>query len=571
MLRFFCDEPYGSGSGGTVDAIQMELGRELRSTHAIPSTASKLSNAIATFAEEYLPDSKRTSKLDGRKQSREKPLSVASAGKGAGRESLFSDDFAKGTRSGWFEVDDDSSTLSVNSESGQMGSLPELTFVASDTSPLKCFAAHFTVVELKKAGEFVTLQFDARHDTSGFVNWGFRFGLFDSGGTRFTADDNFDAESISLDDNGYFAILDLGSSTTRDSAVISESNSASDERLRDGSTIALDDNDSARDPLMFSRNRSYTYTLTLTRNGDGNVDIILKNNVSGDEGALAGTSRLTPTLTIDTIYFGTNGSNANFAIDNVIVANTLRRAAESSTEKVRVGVYVDDGAGSSVQDLLFALGKFENVSIKRLKADGIRAGALADLDLLIQPGGRGGGQGRHPGDGGRDAIRHCVQDGGGFIGICAGSYLASADYTWSLNILDAKVLDRKHWNRGTGTVDIAITDAGRRLLSTDGQKLAIFYGQGPLLAPGNRPDIDDYEVVATFETEIARNGADQGVMKGTTAIARGKYGSGRVVCFSPHPELTKRLEALVQHAINHVNQNRSRKLTPRARHRISAK
>jgi putative intracellular protease/amidase len=70
-------------------------------------------------------------------------------------------------------------------------------------------------------------------------------------------------------------------------------------------------------------------------------------------------------------------------------------------------------------------------------ADDIRSGGLAKLDLLIQPGGSGGGQGRHLGEGGRDAIRDFVQDGGGFIGICAGAYLASADYTWSLNILDA--------------------------------------------------------------------------------------------------------------------------------------
>ena len=62
--------------------------------------------------------------------------------------------------------------------------------------------------------------------------------------------------------------------------------------------------------------------------------------------------------------------------------------------------------------------------------------------------------------------------------------------------------------------------------------------------------------MATFETEIAKNGAPLGVMKGTTAIARGEYGRGRVVCFSPHPELTRGLESLVQDAITHVKRNR---------------
>lgn len=483
---------------------------------------------------------------------------------GIGGTPLFSDDFADGNRNGWIEINDDSSSLSVKSKSGQMGTLPELTFAASDKSSLKSFAVHFPEVELKKQGDFVTLQFDARHRSVGFVDRGFRFGLFDSGGTRFSADGDFDSDDISLDDDGYFAIVDLGISTTRDSALIREKNNAVDQRLWNGSTIASDDNDGGRDPLMFTRNRSFTYTLTLKRNGEGNVDIVLKNSVSGDEDALTGISKLTPTLTLDTIYFGTRGSTEDFAIDNVVVTNA-NAAGEQLAKKIHVGVYVDDGSGPSVKDLLFALGKFENVSIKRLKADDIRSGKLAGLGLLIHPGGSGGGQGRHLGEGGRDAIRNFVRDGGGYIGICAGSYLASADYSWSLNILDAKVIDRKHWNRGTGAVDIAITDAGQQLLKPKKPKLAIFYGQGPLLAPGNRPDIDDYEAMATFETEIAKNGAPRGVMKGTTAIAKGKYGNGRVICFSPHPELTKGLESLVQCAINHVKRNR-----PQTNHKLLA-
>jgi len=226
-------------------------------------------------------------------------------------------------------------------------------------------------------------------------------------------------------------------------------------------------------------------------------------------------------------------------------------------DNVRVGVYVDEGAGRSVKNLLSVLSKFDHVTVTQLKADNIRSGKLADLDLLIQPGGSGGGQGRHLGDGGRNAIRAFVKEGGGFVGICAGSYLASADYTWSLNILDAKVVDRKHWNRGNGTVEISMTDSGRQLLEIDDQRLSIHYGQGPLLAPANRPDIDDYDVIATYETEIAKNGAPKGIMKGTTAIAKGQFGKGRVICFSPHPELTNGLEQMLRVAIDHVKRIRS--------------
>ncbi len=223
---------------------------------------------------------------------------------------------------------------------------------------------------------------------------------------------------------------------------------------------------------------------------------------------------------------------------------------------LRIGVYVDEGAGPSVKNLLSVLSKFADVTVTQLKAEDIRSGQLAELDLLMQPGGSGGGQGRHLGEDGRDAIRGFVKDGGGFVGICAGSYLASADYSWSLNILDAKVVDRQHWNRGNGTVEIAMTEAGRKLLGAENQRLSIHYGQGPLLAPGNRPDIEDYEIVATFETEIAKNGAPKGAMKGTTAIAKGKFGNGRVICFSPHPEKSDGLEHMVRFAIDHVKRDR---------------
>ncbi|HBE97402.1 MAG TPA: hypothetical protein DDW68_09555, partial [Verrucomicrobiales bacterium] len=210
---------------------------------------------------------------------------------------------------------------------------------------------------------------------------------------------------------------------------------------------------------------------------------------------------------------------------------------------ILVGVYQDIGSGRSLVDLLETLKKFDNVTVQKLMAADIQAGALADVDVLIHPGGSGGKQGRNLGEAGREKIRRFLHDGGGFIGICAGAYLASADYSWSLDILDAKVIDRKHWARGTGTVVISLSEEG--FLKSDQEELKIFYGQGPLLAPGNKLEIEDYHAVATFKTEIAKNGAPKGVMVGTTAIAQGKFGQGRVVCFSPHPEMTGGLDDLV--------------------------
>ncbi len=237
------------------------------------------------------------------------------------------------------------------------------------------------------------------------------------------------------------------------------------------------------------------------------------------------------------------------------IASTAPNALQP--KKVIVGVYHDAGAGPSVNDLTTALAKFDNVTFQNLMADDIKAGKLKDVDVLIQPGGSGGTQGRQLGEEGREQIREFVRSGGGYVGICAGAYLASADYVWSLNILDAKVVDRAHWGRGKGTVEIELSDLGKQTLKNQSDHLQIHYAQGPLLAPGNNPDIPDYETLATFKTEIALNGAPPGVMTGTTAAAQGKFGNGRVLCFSPHPEMTKGLETMVQQAIDRVNQSSS--------------
>jgi len=146
-------------------------------------------------------------------------------------------------------------------------------------------------------------------------------------------------------------------------------------------------------------------------------------------------------------------------------------------------------------------------------------------------------------------LRFGLVCGGGFLGICAGAYLASADYDWSLHILGAKVIDRAHWARGTGDVEVSLTASGQKLLAAASDRQTILYWQGPLLAPAGKADIPDYETLGTFTTEIAKNGAPKGVMPGTTAIARGSFGSGRVFCFSPHPERTPAVQNQVLKAI----------------------
>ncbi|MEO1526029.1 MAG: BPL-N domain-containing protein [Planctomycetota bacterium] len=211
----------------------------------------------------------------------------------------------------------------------------------------------------------------------------------------------------------------------------------------------------------------------------------------------------------------------------------------SAQTPIRVAVFEGDGVGRSVTDLIDTLST-DQVEVHRFSADRIRLGELDGIDVLVHPGGSGSRQGKALGPKGRQAVREFVDQGGGFLGVCAGSYLATNDYSWSLNLIDAKVLDRRHWARGKGTVQLELSPNGSSFFGIPSE-IDLYYGQGPLLARREWDDADvpNYESLAIYKSEIAENGAPKGVMIGTSAIVRSEFGGGRVFCFSPHPELTQ--------------------------------
>ena len=221
---------------------------------------------------------------------------------------------------------------------------------------------------------------------------------------------------------------------------------------------------------------------------------------------------------------------------------------------VREAVFKGDGVGRSVAQVIDALELPQSesaISVSRITAEEIQAGELRHIDVLVLPGGSGSKQGKALGEQGRAQVTQFVESGGGYLGICAGSYLATNDYSWSLNLIDAKVVDRKHWARGTGKVTLALSPAATNFFELPADSIEIHYGQGPLLSrrEWDDPKVPDYQSLAIYESEIATKGAPSGIMAGTSAIVRANYGRGRVFCFSPHPELTDGREKMLADAI----------------------
>lgn len=216
---------------------------------------------------------------------------------------------------------------------------------------------------------------------------------------------------------------------------------------------------------------------------------------------------------------------------------------------VAVAMYADKGAYGNGPDMLEdEFGRTRDLRLTKVTAEDIRAGKLKDYRVLIVPGGTGGTQGKALGKGGRAAVRSFVEGGGTFVGICAGCYLASTGYDWSLDLLPVRVVDRANWERGKGTLPLEITAAGKQWFGRTDDRVKSLYCNGPVLAPLDDA-AEELIVLARYRGELVRPRADEGLMLGSPAVVAARYGNGWAIGVSPHPEQTEGLRDLVPSAI----------------------
>jgi hypothetical protein len=214
-----------------------------------------------------------------------------------------------------------------------------------------------------------------------------------------------------------------------------------------------------------------------------------------------------------------------------------------------VALYDAEGTGGSGAAKITALmASNPAVSVVRVCAEDIRGGALGAFDVLVVPGGSGSRQATALDEAGRGAVRRFVGNGGGYLGICAGAYLATSGFDWSLQILNARTLSPK-WQRGRGKVGIEFTNDGLSLLGAPTGTQAVLYANGPILGPATNSILPPYEPLAFFRSEVAENGTPPGLMTGSPALVASRFGRGRVIVSSPHPEQTTSLDSIIPRAI----------------------
>jgi glutamine amidotransferase-like uncharacterized protein len=236
------------------------------------------------------------------------------------------------------------------------------------------------------------------------------------------------------------------------------------------------------------------------------------------------------------------------ALTLLVVTTVSAALAQAPAKPIKVILYADKGsAGKGIPRVTELLSKDPQFHLMKLNAEQLRTQDWSDAKAIIFTGGSGGGQSKTIGPEGVKKVHDFVEKGGGYVGICAGAYLACEGFSWGLKILDAKTVSSK-WKRGEGTVKLEFTPKGQEILGFKPGEHEIRYANGPIYCAANIEAIPDYEPLALFRTELAENDSPKGVMVNAPAMVASQFGKGRVLCSSPHPEQTAGMENWIVNA-----------------------
>ncbi len=214
--------------------------------------------------------------------------------------------------------------------------------------------------------------------------------------------------------------------------------------------------------------------------------------------------------------------------------------------RLRAAVYRGSGASDTCANAtLEILNASQDCEAAYVSSEKIQNGALKDFDVVFFPGGSASEQRKSLGDEGWKQLWGFLENGGGYVGTCAGAYLALYNESREEGRLINAELQEGEWERGEATLEIELTDEGREILGDYEGRVNVSYQNGPIFHPANYSKLPPYRVLAFFRSEIAENNAPKGVQIDSPAIAVGEYGKGRVVILSPHPELTPNLNSFV--------------------------
>ncbi|MDH5493081.1 MAG: BPL-N domain-containing protein [Myxococcales bacterium] len=201
---------------------------------------------------------------------------------------------------------------------------------------------------------------------------------------------------------------------------------------------------------------------------------------------------------------------------------------------LRVALFRSPGVAADALEATRALlGSEPGFELEVIGPAEVRAGGLAAQDVVVFTGGRGSIQGRNLGPEGRAEVRAFVAAGGGYVGICAGAYMAlqGEPEFHKIAFVAGRHATGDHWRRGVATVDVEPVGGGALV--------QLHYANGPILRAEDVEGIAPFIPLARFRADVysPRHGTGPGEMPGTPAIVAASHGRGRILLFSPNPVL----------------------------------
>ena len=245
--------------------------------------------------------------------------------------------------------------------------------------------------------------------------------------------------------------------------------------------------------------------------------------------------------------------------------------------KIKVGVYLHNDTPKKRRTsyrLKSLLAKDSNIESRSFYAEDIRKGCLEDVQAVLFPGGTSRGQSKKLGKEGRKAVRKFVMAGGGYIGICAGAWLARRNPHLRrgkpLGMVNATSSAayvrngrRKYVWGSQRKVEIRFTEDANEVfgeLAYEGNVIKPYYHNGPMIAHPKNPDptLPRYTTLATFVEDCDTTKKHKAPVKdGAGAIISAKYGKGRIILVSPHleRERTPDFHPLIRRAVEWTGGN----------------
>lgn len=174
----------------------------------------------------------------------------------------------------------------------------------------------------------------------------------------------------------------------------------------------------------------------------------------------------------------------------------------------------------------------------------ITSGILNDTDVLIIPGGfaNWGLDGAENHEGIDHEIERFLRQGGALIGSCGGAYYASQGRPGWLGLIDAKpVFTHEYLQTGAAILNIQLADA--RLRRDLPETLELAYYHGPVYDDQHRlsKTLGRYARYVLPSRLLIDNPLERAryetLMQGRPAILEGHATQGRIIVFSPHPEM----------------------------------